>query len=468
MDEYIAKLENLLNNFSYQELNNLLKELDTDILEGKIHEVDSKFLRLFEQVMNLADDKNVTFGHTLVENSLVNKKKLTPTLMMYYYLEQKGKIGLESSYNKVLFSRSDGFKMAAQKGEDIGELIEINLNAYERITDIDEFNYEIMHDLIHETTHVYQDTRSEFSEDLFERLVYYDKKCMDITTNGILGGTNGGNAIVHESFVSEFMADEQADSYMLRISREHPEYFNSTLIKNRMDYYQNKRAGKGMEFYANPRAMFAETIGYLKDTYRRIIGKGSLEAIQPVLDEIEIIKQKSKPIIEQLKSQGISENPSDNYYNIFLDCMYHFDGQEIVIIDETKEKDEYNKEIDKIYNNQDNNENFKTNDKNEHSNDENNSSLTLKQRMAQFLRGNSVLMKIPFVSNFVDRQLNVLPPPANVVKKETLENKSDKFENWLSNNGEYRKLLANKSRFETGKDETAIDQSIKESDELEQ
>ena len=42
---------------------------------------------------------------------------------------------------------------------------------------------------------------------------------------------------------------------------------------------------------------------------------------------------------------------------------------------------------------------------------QNENKLTIRQRIAQFLQRNDILMNIPFVEKFVDKQLNVLPPP---------------------------------------------------------
>ena len=65
--------------------------------------------------------------------------------------------------------------------------------------------------------------------------------------------------------------------------------------------------------------------------------------------------------------------------------------------------------------------------------------LTIRQRIAQFLQKNYMLMNIPFVEKFVDRQLNVLPPPSGQRTASTNSSR-ESFVNWLSNNGEYRNL----------------------------
>ena len=72
-------------------------------------------------------------------------------------------------------------------------------------------------------------------------------------------------------------------------------------------------------------------------------------------------------------------------------------------------------------------------------NQQNENKLTIRQRIAQFLQKNDMLMNIPFVEKFVDKQLNVLPPPSQQ-RNTTVNSSREAFVNWLSNNGEYRNL----------------------------
>ena len=67
------------------------------------------------------------------------------------------------------------------------------------------------------------------------------------------------------------------------------------------------------------------------------------------------------------------------------------------------------------------------------------SKLTMRQRIAQFLQKNDMLMNIPFIEKFVGNQLNVLPPPTHQ-RTATINSSREKFVNWLSNNGKYRNL----------------------------
>ena len=64
---------------------------------------------------------------------------------------------------------------------------------------------------------------------------------------------------------------------------------------------------------------------------------------------------------------------------------------------------------------------------------------SFRQRIAQFLQRNSILMNVPFVEKFVNRQLNVLPP-AIVQRSSNVTSSRESFLNFLSNNGELRNL----------------------------
>jgi len=76
------------------------------------------------------------------------------------------------------------------------------------------------------------------------------------------------------------------------------------------------------------------------------------------------------------------------------------------------------------------------------SKEQNQPTLSLKQKVAQFLRKNNIFMNLTFVENFVNKQLNVFP--TNESSAQTAKNRLKKdFENWLSNNGEFKNININ-------------------------
>lgn len=68
--------------------------------------------------------------------------------------------------------------------------------------------------------------------------------------------------------------------------------------------------------------------------------------------------------------------------------------------------------------------------------------LSLKQKVARFLQKNNLFMNLSFVENFVHQQLDVLPEPMQQQKTaiDILHEQKQAFDDWITGNGEYRKL----------------------------
>ena len=64
--------------------------------------------------------------------------------------------------------------------------------------------------------------------------------------------------------------------------------------------------------------------------------------------------------------------------------------------------------------------------------------LSIKQRLAQIVKNNTILMKIPFINRFVNKQLNVLDEPEQSVK--TYEDNKKDFINDLTDGGRLKNL----------------------------
>lgn len=65
--------------------------------------------------------------------------------------------------------------------------------------------------------------------------------------------------------------------------------------------------------------------------------------------------------------------------------------------------------------------------------------LTLKQRFAHFIQNNKIFMNLSFVKNFVDKQINVLPPASKEQQQSPKTTKQD-FYNYVTNFGKNRNL----------------------------
>ncbi len=85
----------------------------------------------------------------------------------------------------------------------------------------------------------------------------------------------------------------------------------------------------------------------------------------------------------------------------------------------------------------------KTNNQEVESASINDNSLSFKQKIASRLQNNQLLMKVPFIKNFAEKQLNVLPPPTQETRKSnmpTVNKTRENFINEITNFGAYRNL----------------------------
>lgn len=346
LETYILRIKEIANNFSYHQFIDLIKELDNEIINGNISTLNPEFIHYFKQITSMVNDRYIvdgktgTLGHMLVENSLLNKERLTPTLATCFILEQKENIGLDNVCNVINFSylNNDNYRMMITDYHNTGEsTFSINLGHYSRKPkeNADEYNYDMMFDILHELTHVYQLTRSEQSDNPFDKLAYYDYQKDSIL---IKNGGNNGNIFFHQALLSEFMADEQAHVFMLQLAQNHPEYFNDTLIQKKVSSYQCRKNGTYGDYGANPREAFNGLIADIRKTYEEYPNEPSVAFIKPMLEEIERLNQKSQPLIAQMQMQGISEKGWDSYYSIYLESLYQFDGEKIVIANELQNK----------------------------------------------------------------------------------------------------------------------------------
>lgn len=346
MNKYTHVVKEIANNFSYQQFIELLKELDNEIINGSINNFDPEFIHYFKQIINMVNDRYLvdnqpgTLGHMLVENALLNKERLTPTLAMCFILEQKANLGLDTICNEINFSHlnpNSHYRMMITNYHDIGHSnYTINWASYLKPKEnADVYNYAMMFDVLHELTHVYQLTRIEQTDNSFDKLVYYDYQKDSIL---IKNCENNENIIFHQSLLSEFMADEQAHVFMLQLVQNHPEYFNDELIQKEKTSYQCRKNGTYGNYGANPREAFAELISDFQKAYENYPNEPSVAFIKPMLEEIEFLNQKSKPLIMQLQAQGISERGWDSYYSIYLKSIYKFDGENIILANVSQNK----------------------------------------------------------------------------------------------------------------------------------
>lgn len=324
MDYYIVRLLELEDGFSYQEFISILNDLDKDIINHKIDGFNKEFMDTFMRFMRFINDidgKCITLGDFLMEQSLKEGRRISPTLLCYFYLKNKNNLGLNGMYDDLRFSSNKDYHMVAVHPHDSGlpGMIEVNMSYYDSMKDNSTFNYSIMHDILHELTHVYQMTRSPNSSNDFERATYYDTQMMNVILNQLFGGI-AENALIHDSFPSEQMADEQADVFMLNFAEEHPEFFSEEVINQERQAYQSK---KGTDFYQYPHKSFADLLEYLKMQYEMM---GIKDLLDPVMKQVTELMAEQRPALESLMDKGILESPGYSNVNIFLNALYKYNG----------------------------------------------------------------------------------------------------------------------------------------------
>lgn len=354
MEKYISMIKELTTNFSFQDFISLINSLDKEIINGNIKELNSEFIYYYYQIISMVndnykidDDKLGTLGHMLVENALLEKKKITPTLAVCFFLEKKHDLEFDQIFNKISFYEQEGCSAFIN---DENDNFNINWQVQDRFgEDVDRYNYEMMKVILHELTHIYQATRTEETTNIFDKLVFYDYQQLKNLQNVM---NYSLDRLIHDSFISEFMAEENALVYMLNLAQQHPEFFNNELIQTKISEYQARKKGNFGEVGNNPRKaeekiiqLCKDNLEYTRNNYEKQVRFNGIEHTtwiintnEKMLANYEEIDKKRNPLIAQLQAQGISEKENDSYYNIYLKTLYQFDGQSIILNSNVQEK----------------------------------------------------------------------------------------------------------------------------------
>lgn len=163
------------------------------------------------------------------------------------------------------------------------------------------------------------------------------------------------------------------------------------------------------------------------DTYRELMNKTERELVATYMEnhDTEYILQNYEEVAELLTTPELKNN--------FLSAV-HVLGQDL---SQSNRGNIKNFEEHRINTQPQANETQQV----EQYNQQNENKLTIRQRIAQFLQKNDMLMNIPFVEKFVDKQLNVLPPcNTRNTSTQTVNRTRESFINELTNFGAYRNL----------------------------
>ena len=236
---------------------------------------------------------------------------------------------------------------------------------------------------------------------------------------------------------------------------------DSSIIENEFDKYMGKGAWRDLDTFItnlhNPNIskeqfdmVFKEAQGMItefantrmQEKYKETVARNG-QGVPSIDNKINMIKEMTGTGLEQEQSQyqttvgdNIIQFPEGYSINEFGEIIRPARAEERLqpLSSEQTQTEEYTKtRFGAVIN---------SNSYSEHLQpifQQNTNQLSLKQRIAQFLQKNDMLMNIPFVEKFVDKQLNVLPP-ASQTRISVVNSSREAFVNWLSNMGEYRNL----------------------------
>lgn len=214
----LEKLKKLISgNSSIKEIQVFLIDVDSAVASMSIRVFDDDFLLSFYSLLETKTEKS-TIGDELFNNCLESKEKLSPSLLMYFYLKQKDILGFKYTYNRFKIGTS-GIAYTAHEDD---KHIYYNFNYHwQKYTRPDVFNYQCMEDIMHELVHIYQFSISSNTEDMYEKLICNDREIFLLSIDsGIL---NYGAS--HDYYLIEYQANVCSRHFMTNFARNNPNYF---------------------------------------------------------------------------------------------------------------------------------------------------------------------------------------------------------------------------------------------------
>lgn len=297
------ELKTILNNFSYQNFMILLEQIDNE--KNLSYEAQQMLFSIMKMINDnyIVNGQPGTLGHMLLEQKLINKQRISPSLLLFFFEEQLEKIGVQKI--PVEFVPSADYKMCfyTENNGNIQKMF-VSLSQFDGIKDVDQYNYELMHCALHEIVHAYQKRCSEYYVNDYERRVGQDYQVMDVFIMNFSNNSTGGNILFHESFVSEQEADNISLNYMIYIASSHPEYFNDELVKNALKEYNERLEN---EFYSNPYDQFNWLLDHTKNCLINFN-----QFTDSAKDKINNLRKRS------LENKTLSEATNGINHNIFL------------------------------------------------------------------------------------------------------------------------------------------------------
>lgn len=310
------RLRNLQTNFVYAEFLKLLDEINAH------PNISLESQKIIYQILSMVNDRYIvngelgTLGHMLLENKLLNKEKISPILLFYFFEEQLEKIGLPKVY--VTFYGGDYDMAVSVDATDNSLAIDITLNRFNKYEDVDLYNYTLMQDALHEIAHCYQRYCFEHPKDSYEALIGNNYLNDQEFIKKFNKNSSEGNIMIHESLVTELDADNNAMLYMIWIAQENPQYFNSFLCAKKMQIYQER-----LHFFETVETPYGVFENLLKNCSSLFKSYGMVTSeVEKSMEQIRFRNQQS-----QIQDREVNSL----YYNIFLKSYYEFQDQKLKI-----------------------------------------------------------------------------------------------------------------------------------------
>ena len=295
-----VELNNLNGSNNIEKIKDYLLKLDKMIIQMEITDVfDENYMKTFYQVLSKKINGE-SVGQHLLNECLKNNNRMTPSMIMYFYMEEKSRMGLNDNFNNVSIVPSTSYAGAMVDDENKKFQLHLYSQMY-NLNSSEEYNYQIMEAIFHELEHVRQYSISNETQNPYDQLTLIDIEIFKYMTSH--PGIN--YEYLHDDFMIEFKANAYAKQKMYQLLQSNEYGFSEDLIaikSNQLEqfykkHYKEDSNGKTV----NPRTNFYEIYYSLVDMSLR---NGYIEEskIKQQINEIEEIRKNESKLTSVISS----------------------------------------------------------------------------------------------------------------------------------------------------------------------
>lgn len=300
---------------SLEEIQEFLRIIDDISYNLKLIEFEEDFLIIFYEIMNKKINDTTSLGDFILNDSLEKIINLPPSLLIYFYLKEKDKLGFKDSYNKFKICSVDSECLAYTDHDDDKHMF-FNFNKYKKDhPDSEEHNYECMEAIMHEIAHIYQFSISPDTEDVYEMLIYHDRQVFDFCRKSKLIGYMG----LHDYYAIENYANNFSKQFIINLAKTNPNYFNENIIMRKKDellkysnkwFYESYRGARFHFYYLIENIIFDERFLNGIEEQNPMLTEEYIEEIKKQMNELE---RKEWQIVDY-----IDHNMPDSIEKVYL------------------------------------------------------------------------------------------------------------------------------------------------------